>query len=140
MLAEQAKRIGVALRVKQVDLATFQGPQRNDWTLSTGARIDAPFLASAIHTDAPFAVANKTHFNDPRFTELFLAAMAQPDLEKRKALVHQVQRIHYERGGLLIWGYAELLDSVTNRVDGAAGEKSQFSTWRFEKLWLKGSA
>ena len=140
VLAEQAKRIGVTLRVKQVDLATFQGPQRNDWTLSTGASIDAPFLTSAIHTDAPFAVANKTYFNDPRFSELFLAAIAQPDLEKCKALVHQVQRIQYERGGLLIWGYAELLDSVANRVGGAEAENSLFSTWFFEKLWLKDSA
>ncbi|MGL5999943.1 MAG: ABC transporter substrate-binding protein [Pseudomonas proteolytica] len=140
VLAEQAKRIGVTLKVKQVDLATFQGPQKNDWTLSTGGSIGAPFLASAIHTDAPFAVSNKTHFNDPQFSELFLAAMAQPDLEKRKALVHQVQQIQYERGGMLIWGYADLLDSVSTRVGGAQAEASLFSTWRFEKLWLKDSA
>ena len=140
VLAEQAKRIGVTLKVKQVDLATFQGPLKNDWTLSTGGSIGAPFLASAIHTDAPFAVSNKTHFNDPQFSELFLAAMAQPDLEKRKALVHQVQQIQYERGGMLIWGYADLLDSVSTRVGGAQSEESLFSTWRFEKLWLKDTA
>ncbi|NMY25898.1 ABC transporter substrate-binding protein [Pseudomonas sp. WS 5021] len=140
VLAEQAKRIGVTLKVKQVDLATFQGPQKNDWALSTGGSIGAPFLASAIHTDAPFAVSNKTHFHDPQFSELFLAAMAQPDLEKRKALVHQVQQIQYERGGMLIWGYADLLDGVSTRVGGAQAEESLFSTWRFEKLWLKDSA
>ena len=69
-----------------------------------------------------------------------LAAMAQPDLEKRKTLVHQVQQIQYERGGMLIWGYADLLDSVSTRVGGAQSEESLFSTWRFEKLWLKGTA
>ncbi|KAF1033517.1 MAG: Heme-binding protein A [Pseudomonas sp.] len=140
VLAEQAKRIGVTLNVKQVDLATFQGPQQTDWTLSTGGSIGAPFLASAIHTDAPFAVANKTHFNDPQFNTLFLAAMAQPDLEKRTALVDQVQQIQYERGGMLIWGYADLLDSASTRVGGIQAEESLFSTWRFEKLWLKDSA
>ncbi|MFJ3107560.1 ABC transporter substrate-binding protein [Pseudomonas putida] len=137
VLAEQARRIGVTLNVRQVDLATFQGPQRDDWTLSTGGSIGAPFLASAIHTDAPFAVANKTHFNDPEFSQAFLAAMAQPDLEKRKNLVHQAQRIQYERGGMLIWGFADLLDSVSTRVGGAQAEQSLFSTWRFESLWLK---
>ena len=85
-------------------------------------------------------MSNKTHFHDPQFSELFLAAMAQPDLEKRRTLVHQVQQIQYERGGLLIWGYADLLDSVANRVGGAAAEESLFSTWRFEKLWLKDTA
>jgi peptide/nickel transport system substrate-binding protein len=54
--------------------------------------------------------------------------------------VHQVQQIQYERGGMLIWGYADLLDSVANRVGGAAAEASLFSTWRFEKLWLKDTA
>jgi peptide/nickel transport system substrate-binding protein len=140
VLAEQAKRIGVTLKVRQVDLATFDGPQHNDWTLSTGGSIGAPFLASAMHTDAPFAVSNKTHFNDPEFSRLFLAAMAQPDLEQRKALVHQAQQIQYQRGGLLIWGYADLLDSVATRVGGAAAEESLFSTWRFENLWLNDRA
>ncbi|NBF05742.1 ABC transporter substrate-binding protein [Pseudomonas sp. Fl5BN2] len=140
VLAEQAKRIGVTLKVRQVDLATFQGPQRDDWTLSTGGSIGAPFLASAIHTDAPFAVSNKTHFNDPQFAEVFLAAMAQPDLQRRTALVHQAQQIQYERGGLLIWGYADLLDSVSTRVGGAHEEQSLFSTWRFERLWLNPNA
>ncbi|MNN94409.1 hypothetical protein D3C81_2130220 [compost metagenome] len=85
-------------------------------------------------------MANKTHFNDPQFSALFLQAMAQPDLEKRKALVHQVQQIQYERGGMLIWGYADLLDSVSTRVGGAAAEESLFSTWRFERLWLNDTA
>jgi len=82
-------------------------------------------------------VANKTHFHDPEFSEAFLAAMAQPDLEKRKALVHRAQRIQYERGGMLIWGFADLLDSVSTRVGGAQAEQSLFSTWRFESLWLR---
>ncbi|MNH40213.1 hypothetical protein D3C79_1015020 [compost metagenome] len=63
--------------------------------------------------------------------------MAQPDLEQRKALVHRAQRIQYERGGMLIWGFADLLDSVSTRVGGAQAEQSLFSTWRFESLWLR---
>lgn len=136
VLAEQAKRIGVTLDVKQVDLATFQGPQKNDWALSTGGSIGAPFLASAMHTDAPFAVANKTNFHDPRFTALFTQAMAQPDIDKRSALVHQAQQIQYDNGGMLIWAYADLLDGFSTRVGGATAEKTLFSTWRFDKLWL----
>lgn len=90
-----------------------------------------------MHTDAPFAVANKTHFDDPEFTRLFLQAMAQPDLAKRRTLVHQAQQIQYDKGGLLIWGYANLLDAFSRNVGGAAPEQTLFSTWRFENLWLK---
>ncbi|MCS5516834.1 ABC transporter substrate-binding protein [Pseudomonas qingdaonensis] len=65
VLAEQARRIGVTLDVRQVDSATFNGPQQDQWLLSTGGTIGAPFLASAMHTDAPFAVANKTPLRRP---------------------------------------------------------------------------
>ena len=140
VFAEQAKAIGVSLKVRQVDQATFDGPQHDQWQLSTGGTIGAPFLASAMHIDAPFAVANKTHFNDPQFSELFLQAMAQPDLAKRSALVHQAQQIQYERGGLLIWGYVNLLDAFSRQVGGAAAEQTLFSTWRFDNLWLRGQA
>ncbi|CAI8706845.1 peptide/nickel transport system substrate-binding protein [Pseudomonas donghuensis] len=140
VFAEQAKAIGVTLKVRQVDQATFDGPQHDQWQLSTGGTIGAPFLASAMHIDAPFAVANKTHFNDPQFSQLFLQAMAQPDLAKRSALVHQAQQIQYERGGLLIWGYVNLLDAFSRQVGGAAAEQTLFSTWRFDNLWLRGQA
>jgi peptide/nickel transport system substrate-binding protein len=82
------------------------------------------------------SVANKTHFNDPQFAELFLKALAEPDLAKRTPLVHAAQRIQYERGGLLVWGYANLLDGVSSR-GGAHAEKTLFPTWRFDQLWLK---
>lgn len=140
VFAEQAKRAGVEINVRQVDSATFNGPQHTEWTFSTGGSIGAPFLTCALHADAPVSVANKTHFDDPRFSELFLQALAEPDVEKRKPLVHEAQRIQYERGGLLVWGYANLLDGFSSRVGGAAAEKTLFPTWRFDQLWLEEQA
>ncbi|MHA6160484.1 ABC transporter substrate-binding protein [Pseudomonas sichuanensis] len=137
VFAEQAKRAGVDVQVRQVDSATFYGPQHTEWAFSTGGSIGAPFLTCALHADAPVSVANKTHFNDPQFAELFLKALAEPDLAKRTPLVHAAQRIQYERGGLLVWGYANLLDGVSSRVGGAHAEKTLFPTWRFDQLWLK---
>ena len=139
VFAEQAKRAGVDLRVRQVDSATFNGPQLTQWPLSTGGSIGAPFLTCGLHSDAPVSVANKTHFSDPRFDRLFLEALAQPDLEKRRVLVHQAQQIQHDKGGMLIWGYANLLDGIAQRVGGAQAEKTLFPTWRFDSLWLKES-
>lgn len=140
VFAEQAKRAGVDIRVRQVDSATFEGPQHTEWPLSTGGSIGAPFLTCGLHSDAPVSVANKTHFSDPRFDELFLQALAQPDLEKRRVLVHEAQRIQHEKGGMLIWGFANLLDGVASHVGGAHAEKTLFATWRFDNLWLKEQA
>ena len=137
VLAEQAKKAGVIIKVKQVDLATFNGAQRNDWVFSTGGTLAESFLVTALHVDGPVSVANKTHFNHPQFNQLFYAALSEPDLAKRTALVHQVQQIQFDQGGLIIWSFPKVLDAVSQRVGGAQAEHTQFPTWRFENLWLK---
>jgi peptide/nickel transport system substrate-binding protein len=140
VLSEQARRAGVTLTVKKVDAATFGGPQRLQWPISTGGSLGQSFLSTGLHVDAPSAVSNKTQFYDARFGELFTQALAQPDLERRRPLVHEAQRIQHERGGLLIWGFANTLDGISSRVGGAQAEHSHFPTWRFDKLWLKPEA
>lgn len=137
VFAEQAKKAGVTIKVKQVDLATFNGAQRNDWVFSSGGTLAESFLSTALHVDAPVSVANKTHFNNPEFSQLFYAALSEPDLAKRSALVHQAQQIQFDQGGLIIWGFPKVLDAVSQRVGGAHAEQTLFPTWRFESLWLK---
>lgn len=136
VFAEQAKLAGVRIDVKQVDAATFAGPRRTSWPLSTGGSLGHAWLVSALHADGPQAVVNKTRFRDARFTELVTAAMQQPDPVKRAPLVHEAQRIQYERGSLLIWGFANTLDAASTRVGGLEPEHTHFPTWRFDKLWL----
>lgn len=95
-----------------------------------------PWLASALHTDAPGSVANKTNFDDPKFAELFHAALSEPDLARRSRLVHQAQAIQHESGGILLWGFTNTLDGIGPRVGGAKAEQTLFPTWRFENLWV----
>lgn len=137
VFAAQARQAGVEVKVRQVDAATFNGPLRDSWTMSTTYRLGGEFLHTASITDAPLAAVNKTHFNDPRFAGLFGQALGQTDVEKRKLLVHEAQQIQHERGGLLIWGYADVVDGIAARVGGARAERSHFSTWRFDELWLR---
>lgn len=141
VFAEQAKKAGVEITVRKVDNPTFTGPQRLDWGFSSGGAMGSGMLGlswipTGLHTDAPTSAGNKTHFRDPEFARLFTAALAQPDLEKRKALVHAAQRIQHERGGMIIWGFSNTLDGISDRVGGAEAENSHFPTWRFDKLWV----
>ncbi|HEX7819757.1 MAG TPA: ABC transporter substrate-binding protein [Sphingobium sp.] len=136
VFAEQAKRVGVTINVRKVDFSVFNGKQRTDWSLSTGGTLGTPWLATALHVDAPAAVNNKTNFHDPRFATLFKQAMGEPDLAKRSAIVHQAQRIQHEDGGLLIWGFSNVLDGASARVGGIAPERTHFPTWRFDRMWV----
>jgi len=140
VLAEQARQAGVEITVKQVDGATFAGPRRADWTVSTGGSLGHAWLVSALHADGPHAIVNKTNFRDPRFVALVEAAMQQPDVDQRRPLVHEAQQIQWERGGLLIWGFAHTLDAVRSHVGGVVPEHTHFPTWRFDKIWLDAQA
>lgn len=137
VLAEQAKQIGVDIKVKYVDTATFTGANRNNFIFSTGSLLAESFLSTALHADGPVSVVNKTHFNDAEFATLFYQALAEPDLEKRKLLVHRAQEIQHAKGGLLIWSFPTVIDAFSTRIGGAAAEQTQFATWRYENLWLK---
>jgi peptide/nickel transport system substrate-binding protein len=137
VFAEQAKRAGVTIHVKQVDLATFNGPNKRQWTMSTGSSLGQSFLCTGLNHDAPVAVANRTNFDDPRFGELFLTALKNRDVEQRKPLVHEAQHIQHQRGGMLIWGFTNVLDAVSPRVGGVLPEHSHFPTWRFDTMWRR---
>jgi peptide/nickel transport system substrate-binding protein len=137
VFANQARLAGVEIRVKQIDAATYNGPLRDSWAISTTTRLGGEFLHTAANTDGPLAATNKTHFNDPRFTALFNQALGETNVEKRSALVHEAQQIQHDRGGLLIWGYADIVDGISSRVGGAKPERSHFTTWRFDDIWLR---
>ncbi|TDU31717.1 peptide/nickel transport system substrate-binding protein [Panacagrimonas perspica] len=135
--AEQARRAGVELKIRQVDLATFNGPQMRDWQISTYEGMGESYLSTAARTDGPISASNRTNFSDERFDELFRTAVQRTDVQARVPLAHEMQQIQHERGGLLIWAYSNVLDGVSPRVGGISPEHSHFSTWRFENFWLR---
>ena len=126
----------VAVKVTPVDNSVFNGPQKEQWLMSPGSTPARGFLATGLHNDAPLAIYNRSNFHDERFSTLYTQALAQPDLAQRKLLVHEAQRIQHERGGLLIWGFNDVLDAASTRVGGLTPEQTTFASWRFDELWL----
>ncbi|MGU3310566.1 ABC transporter substrate-binding protein [Acinetobacter sp. M5A5_2a] len=136
IFAEQAKQANVNIRVKQVDFATFNGPDRSKWQLSSNAtNVGTPYLSTAVVNDAPISTTNRVNFKDPEYSELFFKALAEPDLVKRKIYLAQAQKIQHERGGMLIWGFSHTIDVAAKNIGGLTPEHTIFPTWRFEKLW-----
>jgi len=117
VFAQQAKKAGVEIKVTPVDGSVFNGPQKEQWLMSPCSTPARGFLATGLHNDAPLAIYNRSNFRDERFSQLFTQALGQPDLDKRRALVHEAQTIQHQRGGL-------------------HGEQTTFASWRFDSLWL----
>jgi peptide/nickel transport system substrate-binding protein len=137
VFAQQAREAGVEVKIKLVDDSIFNGPDKNNWTFSTVVGVSRPFLLTLQQHDGPRSTGNRTHFDDPEFTRLVTAAAAQPDVEKRKALVGEAQRIQHERGGLLIWGFANNQDAASSLIGGVAPDRTAFSAWRTDALWRR---
>ena len=140
VFSEQAKSAGVTIDVRKVDSATFNGPDRNNWAITTGEMPARGFLATALHVDAPVAANNRTNFHDKEFAALFDQASAEPDVAKRRPLVRQMQQMQRDRGGLIIWGFSNVLNVGAPYVGGINAEQTQFAAWRFDQIWLNGHA
>ncbi|OLS63801.1 ABC transporter substrate-binding protein [Pseudomonas putida] len=136
VFAQQAKKAGVEIKVTPVDASVFNGPQKEQWLMSPCSTPARGFLATGLHNDAPLAIYNRSNFRDERFSQLFTQALAQPDLALRRELVHEAQAIQHQRGGLLIWGFTDVLDAASHKVGGLHGEQTTFASWRFDSLWL----
>ncbi len=140
VFAQQAREAGVTVRVTKVDPTVFTGPNRGQWAFSTGNGSSRPYLLSVQQHDGPFAPNIKTNFKDERFTALISAALGQPDIERQKVLVHEAQRIQHDRGGLLIWGFADSLNAVARDIGGLQLDRTGFSAWRTDRLWRQATA
>jgi peptide/nickel transport system substrate-binding protein len=118
VLAENAKAAGITIDVRKADPGTYFS-QYGKWPFAIDFWVGLPYLVIASIADGPGAnVVNVTHFKDPQFNALFNQASRQLDLQKRTALVHEMQRIQYERGGYLIWSFQNTVDAYSRKLGG----------------------
>jgi len=118
VLAENAKAAGVTISVRQVDPGTYFS-RYGKWPFAIDYWVGLPYLVIASIADGPGAnVVNVTHFDDPQFNSLFNQASKQLDLAKRTELVHEMQRIQYDRGGYLIWSFQNGVDAYSDKLGG----------------------
>ena len=118
VLAENAKAAGVTISVRKVDPGTYFS-RYGKWPFGIDFWVGLPYLVVASINDGPGAhVVNVTHFSDRRFNSLFNQAARQLDPKKRTEIIHEMQRIQYERGGNLIWSFQNYVDAYSKKVGG----------------------
>src|SRR5205823_9552059 len=108
VFAQQARAAGVTVNVKIVDSGTFYGDQYLKWTFSTDFWNAHSYLGQVASGSLPTSPYNETHWPDAahqQFLSLYTQAKATANRKKRFAIEHEMQKIEYDAGGYIIWGF-----------------------------------
>jgi peptide/nickel transport system substrate-binding protein len=128
LFAQQAKQAGVAVTVNQGNPDTYFV---SDWGFRP---LDSQILAS-VDSKAPF---NETQWENPKFDKLTRQARRTLNTPKRRELYHEAQRILWNDGGYIIWGFENYLDGYNSRVHGLNPSVIRYLSWYgFHKAWIK---
>src|SRR5262249_49162046 len=133
----QAKAAGINIKLRKLDPSSFFGPDYLKYTFAVDNWSPTnSYLVQVAQADGPQAVYNETHFDDPEFNKLFAQEQEEVDDEKRKEIIHEMQKIQYDRGGYIIWGFANQIDAHSAKVTGFRPDRNglPLSTFEFERV------
>lgn len=138
VFAQQAKAAGVTVNVKKVDPGEFYGDQYLKWTFSQDFWFTRDYLPQTAASGFSTSPYNETHWGDKEWTELVNRANATIDPAARCSLIQQAERIEFERGGYIIWGFPNSVDAHTIGVGGFTPDKSgiPLSSFGFRNVWM----
>jgi peptide/nickel transport system substrate-binding protein len=144
VFAQQAKAAGVTINVKVLDSGSFYSDQYLKWTFSTDFWGTRNYISQVGAGSLPASSYNETHWPDPadaRFKALYAQAIQTVDDTKRAELVQEMQKLEYDHGGYVIWGFSNFLDGYSTKVQGLVqGEKGVISLNDFgngfRSLWF----
>jgi peptide/nickel transport system substrate-binding protein len=123
VFAQQAKAAGVTVNVKNLDATTFYGNQYLKYTFGTDYWGTRNYLNQVAAGSLKIAPYNETHWNNPQFVKLYNEALRTPNVAKRCAIIHEMQKIEYTSGGYIVWGFYNLVDAYSSKVVGLKPSK-----------------
>jgi peptide/nickel transport system substrate-binding protein len=137
VMVEQAKAAGVNIKLKQLDPATFFSPEAGYGTRTFETEImigGLGYLANAAIQLLTGAIYNITAFKDKEFDSLYAQASAELDVDKRNAIIGDMQRIEHERGTLLIPIFAPAVTAFNDKVKNVQKTNSPMNNWQLSEL------
>jgi peptide/nickel transport system substrate-binding protein len=121
VFAQQAKSAGVTVNVKILDSGAFYGDQYLKWSFSTDFWGSRNYLSQVAAGSLPSSPYNETHWPDQahqKFLSLYNQARVTADRKKRNSILQDMQKMEYDAGGYIIWGFSTLLDGYATKVKG----------------------
>lgn len=136
LFATQMGDIDVTIDVVKQESNTFWAESWLKAPLYTtywGANDSVLFFASK--TMVSDAAQNEAAWHDPAFDQAYRKAVSTTDAAERRTLLHDLQRIEYERSGYLLWGMADGVDLAASTVHGLP-TLAGYGRVQLENTWL----
>ncbi len=138
VFAAQAGQAGVNVSVSQQDTTRYYSESFLHAAFSQDNWEYAPYLLAAAQETVTGAPFNETHFDDPEYNALYARAYKSTDPAVHRDVIHAMQRIDYERGGLVIPFFNPNIDAVASYVKGDIQNVTGFGLNAFDlrRFWL----
>ncbi|GAA2177218.1 ABC transporter substrate-binding protein [Leucobacter tardus] len=137
VFAEQVAEAGIRVTINRMDLTAYWTDYLNyDFSQTFWyTRSFLPQTMAGMMPDAPF---NETGWDDPEFIALVDEARAETDDARRDALTREAQEILYDRGGLIVWGFANQVDAYQSYLGGLVPDRSglPLSGFKLHEVWI----
>lgn len=137
VFAEQAAEAGIRVDINRMDLTTYWGDYL-EYPFSQSFWYTRNFLPQSNSGAMPDAPFNETHWSDEEFVSLVEQARGETDDAARAELIEEAQGIMYDRGGLIVWGFANQLDAHQEYVGGLEENATglPLSGFQLHRAWV----
>lgn len=125
VVAEQAKGAGLDLRIDVVgDVGQYYAKRWGATDLHHDYLLTGTLWSTIAYAMLPDAPYNPAHWSNPRATRLFGEARATTDEARQKELLGEAQRLFWEDGGWVLWGFTDTHDALSTRFAGLVQDSS----------------
>jgi peptide/nickel transport system substrate-binding protein len=127
LFVEQAKKAGVDVKV--VKKNPFYGDDYLSYPFAQDFWNTRNYLPQAAVGVLKGGTYNETHWDKApeyaKYAQLIASAQKEIDETKRNSILQDAQKIEYDSGGYIIWGFRTQVDAVSQKVQGLKPSKFQ---------------
>jgi peptide/nickel transport system substrate-binding protein len=116
LFVQQAKLAGVEVKVTKKN--PFYGDDYLAYPFAQDFWNTRQYLPQVAVGSLPSGSFNETHFDNKAFQKLISDASRELDEAKRNTLLKDAQKIEYDEGGYIIWGFRRQVDGYSSKIQG----------------------
>ena len=139
LMAEQAKKAGIEINVIREPNDSYWDNVwlKKPWCLCywVGRPVADMFMSVSLAADA---VWNDTHWKNPRFNELLIAARAETDESKRAAQYAEAQQLVHDDGGQVVLMYNNYVGAMSTAIghNEFNSDDDHDGGYMYERWWM----